>query len=270
MRRHEEIRELLTGYVLGDLAPGDYAAVRRHLDGCAECAAEERELAAAFLSIGHSVEPVVPPAHLRGRVLDRLAREKGSAHRTVGAPGLTPRPAPNWRPAWLAAAAVVLLTLGGLLAAAQQRGARLAEALRAAEEDVARLTSEATTVAGQADLAVAILTATDMRRIDLQGFEASRDATARAYWSATRGLLIVADRLPAPPPGRTYQVWLIGDGGAGPVSAGLIDPQGSGRGMLIVPPPAGAGSGSVTVAVTDEPRGGLAAPSGSKHLAGSL
>ena len=66
-----------------------------------------------------------------------------------------------------------------------------------------------------------------------------------------------------------YQVWLIEAGARGPVSAGLID-GGSGRGMLIVPPPAGMAGRSVTVAITDEPDGGLPAPSGSKHLVGSM
>jgi hypothetical protein len=71
-----------------------------------------------------------------------------------------------------------------------------------------------------------------------------------------------------PPPGRIYQVWIIG--GSGPVSAGLLGEQGSGRGMLIAPPPDRATPGPVTVAVTDEPPGGLPAPSGSIRLAGSL
>ena len=38
-----------------------------------------------------------------------------------------------------------------------------------------------------------------------------------------------------------------------PVSAGLLGEQGSGRGMLIAPPPSGVAPGAVTVAVTDEP-----------------
>ena len=121
--------------------------------------------------------------------------------------------------------------------------------------------------ATQADLIVSILTAGDMRAIPMAGRENATGSIARAYWSPTRGLLIVADNLPVPPPGRIYQVWVIGGGGK-PMSAGLLGEQGSGRGMLIVTPPAGSAPGAVTVAVTDEPAGGLPAPSGTIRLAG--
>ncbi|CAN5825821.1 hypothetical protein BH24ACI5_BH24ACI5_23780 [soil metagenome] len=163
-----------------------------------------------------------------------------------------------------------MLVLGGLLALSLQRTERLEDALRGADETNARLASRAAETSVQADLAVSILTATDMRRIDLAGLDSSRNATARGYWSASRGLLIVADRLPALPSGQIYQVWLIGSSSEGPVSAGLIDGQTSGRGMLIVPAPRGVRGDSVTIAVTDEPAGGLPAPTGAKHLLGSL
>jgi anti-sigma-K factor RskA len=68
---------------------------------------------------------------------------------------------------------------------------------------------------------------------------------------------------------RIYQVWLIGSGQQ-PLSAGLLGAQGAARGMLIAPPPAGLALGAVTVAVTDEPPGGLAAPTGSMSLVGSI
>jgi anti-sigma-K factor RskA len=270
MYPHDRTQERLTDYVLGELSATEREHVEAHLAHCAECASEARELALAFQGIGLAEEPAAPPPHLRARVLDRLAHEQParrppsdlllSARSTRRSPG-------TW---WLAAAAaVVVLALGGLLARNVQRAARLEADLERARDDVARLTRNADTVAAQADLAVSILTAPDMRRIDLEGLDVSRNATARAYWSASRGLLIVADRLPTPPPGRIYQVWLIGSQSTGPVSAGLIDPGSSGRGMLIVPPPGGVTGSGVTVAVTDEPPGGVASPSGSKHLIGS-
>jgi anti-sigma-K factor RskA len=270
MNRHDEIRERLTDYVLGEIPSEARKPFRAHLDECAECAAEVRELAQAFHGIGLAEEPVAPPPHLRARVLASFERASRPEPRRMTSSAATRDRSSGWYPAWLALAAAAVLALGGMLVVSQQRTARLADELRRVEEDAARLTTDAATVAGQADLAVAILTASDMRRIDLQGLAASRDATARAYWSAARGLLIVADHLPEPPPGRTYQVWLIGSGSTGPVSAGLIDGRRSGRGMLIVPVPSGVTGSKVTVAVTDEPEGGLPAPTGSQHLVGSL
>jgi hypothetical protein len=160
--------------------------------------------------------------------------------------------------------------LGGLLTVATQRSHRLTDDLRRAHLEMAGLSSRIAETSAQADLAVTILTATDMRRIDLAGQEGSRSAVARGYWSPAKGLLIVADRLPPPPAGRTYQVWLIGSSSPAPVSAGLIDGGTPGRGMLIVPAPGGVTGSTVTIAVTDEPSGGRPAPTGSQHLVGSL
>lgn len=269
MDRHQHIRAQLTDYALGELPPTERHEVVTHVAECAECAAEARELLLAFESIGLTEDPVEPPAHLKARVLSNLEREAGSKPGPIVLPFSEPRTPTRWNSAWLAVAAMAVLVLGGLLIVAQQRAGRLAAEINRLEDDTARLTREAAAIAGQADLVVAILTSTDMRRIDLEGFDVSRNATARAYWSGTKGLLIVADRLPTPPPGRTYQVWLIA-GGAGPVSAGLIDGRRAGRGMLIVPPPAGVTGNSVTIAVTDEPEGGLPGPTGSKHLVGSI
>jgi len=259
MDRHEEIRALLTEHALGELSLQDEQQVGAHLAQCHECAVEASELALAFQAIGLGEPPVAPPADLRARVLRHLATE----------PTRPITRSTSYRTAWLALAATLILILGGLLMTSLQRTARLNDRLRQVDAERAELTRQIATTRAQAERVVAILTAGDMRRIDLEGLVASRSATARAYWSATRGLLIVADQLPTLPPGRTYQVWLIGGSSAGPVSAGLIEGQPSGRGMLIVPPPEGVSGDTVTVAVTDEPAGGVAAPTGSKHFLGS-
>ncbi len=270
MERHEDIRERLTDYALGELPAAAREQVDAHLAGCPECEAEARALSLAFQAIGSAETPLAPPAHLKAKVLASLDAGRRPAVTPMVPPVEAARRARGLSPAWLALAAMALLVVGGALAISRQRASQLEQDLRRAEADVARLSSDASTVATQADLAVAILTATDMRRIDLAGAESSRNATARAYWSGAKGLLIVADRLPTPPPGRTYQVWLIGSASAGPVSAGLIDGRREGRGMLIVAPPAGVAGNALTVAVTDEPDGGRPAPTGSKHLVGSL
>jgi anti-sigma-K factor RskA len=216
-----------------------------------------------------------PPAALRKRVLDGLASQPQepplAAPDARVVPLSPPRTAVRTRPAigWLAAAAAVVVALGGLLYYSNASRQRLESDLRAAEAAVTDLAGRLAEYTGQADLAVSILTAGDMRSMALARPDATGVSTARAYWSPTRGLLVVADQLPSPPPGRIYQVWLIGTGQQ-PLSAGLLGAQGSARGMLIAPPPAGLAPGAVTVAVTDEPPGGLAAPTGSMSLVGSI
>jgi anti-sigma-K factor RskA len=266
MERHEDLQALLADHVLGGLTAEDRTRVDAHVASCPACAAELRELGLAFHGIGLAEDPVAPPPHLRARVLGALRDEAPGSTGSTSVPETT-RGA-SLRP-WLALAATTVLVLGASLWINLQRNRDLQQALRSADTAYDDLQARVGQNELQADLAVSILTSPDMKRIDLEGFEASRNAVARAYWSPAKGLLIVADRLPAPPPGRVYQVWLIGSSSAGPVSAGLLDDPQSGRGMLLVPAPAGVSGDTVTVAVTDEPPGGLPSPTGGKHLAGS-
>ena len=91
------------------------------------------------------------------------------------------------------------------------------------------------------------------------------EARARAFWSRNRGLVFAATNLPALPPGRVYQVWVLTAGA--PISAGLVSPDASGAATAMldtapdIPPPAG-------VAVSLEPEGGVPAPTGAIYLVG--
>ena len=61
------------------------------------------------------------------------------------------------------------------------------------------------------------------------------------------------------PPGRTYEVWLIAADGRR-AAGGHVDVDASGEAEVTLTPPAGV---EVThVAVTDEPEGGVPAPTG--------
>ena len=262
MQRHDEIRELLDEYALGQLQSEACRRVEAHVRDCDECAGELRELALVVEGLARAVEPVAVPPALRQRVLNRVAQESQIG---VIAPRADRRFAPG---PWLAAAAAVVVVLGSLLFLAVDRARRADRDWRVARSEASALPERLDDYAGQTDLALSILTAGDMRRLELSGSQAWSGSAARAYWSPTRGLLVVADQLPVPPPGRIYQVWVIA--GAKPISAGLLGSPQTGRGMLIAPPPGGAALGTVTVAVTDEPPGGLPAPSGTIRLAGSL
>jgi hypothetical protein len=97
-------------YVLGALEPGEMDAMRRHLETCPRCAAEERRLAGlpALLDQAHADDAVVALSpKLEEAVLDRYVRDRAGA----------PEPRRRLRlPAFaVAAAACIALVLAVLL-----------------------------------------------------------------------------------------------------------------------------------------------------------
>jgi anti-sigma-K factor RskA len=285
MDRHATIGAMLDEYALGQLSQDERRDVEKHVRECDLCAADLRELSVVMEGIAHSVEPVTPPPALKPRVIASLALQPQEPPRRTSEASAVVTPIRQSTsggavrrgvsPGWLAAAALVILGLGTALYSSINTRRLLIDDVQqaqaeatAAQRVVIELRRQVDLTAEQADLVVSILTAGDMQPVPMAGRENATASTARAFWSPTRGLLIVANDLPVPPPGRIYQVWVIG--GSGPISAGLLGEQGAGRGMLIAPPPAGLAPGTVTVAVTDEPPGGLAAPTGTIRLAGSV
>lgn len=122
-----QCRELIGGYVLDALELSETAAVRRHLDECAECSAEYARLAdlpeLLDLAATGETEYEAPPAQLEDAVLDRFAREHPSARprggfrrRLAGVGRQLRRPVPAAATAALAAAALtaaIVLPSGG-------------------------------------------------------------------------------------------------------------------------------------------------------------
>jgi anti-sigma-K factor RskA/putative zinc finger protein len=117
----ERYQELLGGYVLDALEPGEAEAVRRHLDTCPDCRAEHAELAGVpdlLTLLGSSdAAPEPPPRALEEAVLDAFARQRprrGRKSRRARGP---------WRIglgfAGVAAAIVAVLALAGVFEAAK-------------------------------------------------------------------------------------------------------------------------------------------------------
>ncbi len=71
----ETVRDLAAGFVLGALEPPEMVAVREHLASCADTHAEFAELGGVVPYLAESLEPVEPPAGLRGRILGAVAAE---------------------------------------------------------------------------------------------------------------------------------------------------------------------------------------------------
>lgn len=121
---HQRLRELLGVHALGHLGPGEDAAVRAHLDGCADCRAELAELAPLRRALDgvdpeRLASPASPPPGLGEQVRRQVAAERAAGERAA-ADGAVPEttPAARRRPRvrlLAAAAALVVVGGGGLL-----------------------------------------------------------------------------------------------------------------------------------------------------------
>jgi anti-sigma-K factor RskA len=210
--RHAATRDLLGAFALGAVDAEEATRVRAHLATCAECQAEMAELWLAVDSLPETIEPLEPPAALRGRIAEAIAAEAASPASAPPAPLAAPAPEPMstvapappapepirkpasfWSRAtpWAAAAAILLLLSAGLLV----WNLRLRE-----------------------QLATAPVTET----IALAPTDAAPGAHGEVTYLPQDNLLLLDVRdLPPLKPDQVYEVWLIGS--KGPVPAGTFD-----------------------------------------------
>ncbi|MEO8192673.1 MAG: anti-sigma factor [Gemmatimonadales bacterium] len=259
--------------VLGELAPsaqmnrGRSAGIRSRLVVRARA---EREL--------HSVPAAGPPDISRG-----VASLTGLGHKTTpsgqrAVTGETKRVSPSDpmhapiedRPirrmsSWLAIAATLALIATGaqLLRVTSDRNAMRA---RLATADTATSPSDSMTVAlNQKDSMIAAMTGPDVKVVPLSN--ATAQPLGRMMWNrASDDWIMVTYNLRPPRPGMTYQVWLVTD--SAKISAGTFRPDAAGRTVMHARY-AMAPDALRAVAITEEPEGGVPAPTGPMVVSGS-
>jgi anti-sigma-K factor RskA len=265
---HDAWREQASLYALGALTAAERSAFEAHLASCALCAADVRALSGVTDALARAVPQTEPPSELRARVLASASRDPnvGSGFNRTASSTHVFIP-------WLAAAASLVLAVALGAYAVQLRGRvgtleeRLREAMLRADASERQI-ADARRAGAAAEAQVAVLAAPDLTRIDLAGRPVAPQASARAYWSRSRGLVFTASNLPALPPGRVYQLWVLAAQPTPPISAGwLLKPDASGRVNVLfdtapdLPKPQ-------KMAVTIEPEGGVPAPTGDMYLLG--
>ena len=241
---HDRWADSLGAWLLGALPEDEAEGFRAHLAACADCRADAESLRVAVDALPASAPPAPPPPALKGRVMAIVERE---ASLLEAAGPEADRAAPqrrrrrrrrlpqlaglNLRPALATALVLLLLVVGG--------GAALVG--REALDQDARV------VAARVDP-------------ELGGARASLEVDGdRAR--------LVGRRLPAPPAGRVYQVWLDRGGVAPEPTSALFSTRRDGSASVDVP---GSLAGVRAVMVTDEPAGGSAKPTGRLILTASL
>jgi len=113
-----------------------------------------------------------------------------------------------------------------------------------------------------------VVDAPRLKLIALGGQAASPGSEGHVLWSpVSRKAVFYASNLPAPPAGKDYQLWIIA--GTTPKSEGVFPVDDKGGAVHVLPEVPEAG-GVNAFAVTLEPAGGLAQPSGAMFLLGAV
>jgi anti-sigma-K factor RskA len=265
---HDEQRERAALYVLGALSASDRRQFETHMAGCTECTAEVQSLSPVVGALTQAVPQQDPPASLRARVLAQIGHDAGDVPRRPAAQR-------SLAPAYvsgLATAALLAISIGLGAYAATLRSridaleVRLRGAMQradASERQLADLRRVSTETVSQ----MAVLASPDLQRIDLAGQPVAPEASGRAFWSRSRGLVFTASRLPPLPAGKAYQLWILTPAPA-PISAGVFKPDAGGAVVAVFAPLVDLARPSA-VAVTIEPEGGVPAPTGDRYLVGT-
>jgi len=286
---HHDHADQAAAYALGALTPDERALFEAHMANCALCAAEVRSFAPVVGDLATTIPGASPSPAVRDRVMaairsssDHTVQPAGSTARVVpfdaarqvesrptGDRGQSSRSTSRLSPFALAASIALVVGLGAY--ALQLRGrittleARLRETVLRADTNE-RLVADASRSALESQRTVLVLAAPDLARIDLAGQPAAPRASARAFWSRSRGLVFTASNLPTPPPGRAYQLWVLTAQPA-PINAGMLKLDADGRATAMIDTPQDLPK-PIAMAVTLEPEAGVPAPTGDKYLVG--
>jgi len=260
---HTQFAEDVDLLALGLLGDEDCAALRGHLETCAECRArfDEARSLAALLAL--SAPPAEPAAGVRRQLLERLrAAREVTTSEARAAKQEKSRRAGFW--AWAnlgwAVAAVILVAGAALMREENRRVESQVQSLRA---EIAGKQQELDRTRAVLDL----LRSTDTVRVHLISGSAPWPwPEGKVYYHPSKGLLFVASHLPPLDPGMSYQLWCVAEGGS-PASAGVFTPDAKGNAAVMMPM-AKMPMTPKAFAVTVEADGGAPAPTGPQVMVG--
>ncbi|MGD9893787.1 MAG: anti-sigma factor [Dehalococcoidia bacterium] len=237
----DQVAELLEVHALGALDAGERASVERHLAECRVCRREASVYADTVAVLPEALataSPLQPPAALRDRILRaveaRPAPSPRGAAAALPAPDAAP-PAPasqrrrprvqRWTALWrLAAAGALLLAIG-----AGVWNVRLSQALT--RERTQR--TELAQLVGQQEVVLEVIDSDKTAKAFLRPPARDSQAYGKIYVHPDLPYVVaMAARLPQPPDGQRYHLWLTGQGETR--LAGVLTMNDEGFGLLVL------------------------------------
>jgi anti-sigma-K factor RskA len=250
MSVHEQFADDLALYALNALSGAERLALEKHLEECSSCRREVEQLRTDSALLALSVSGPRPPARSRQRLMSAIAKEPRRAQ-------IVARRRWTWLD-FVAAAAVLVVVILLLRQDTELR------------QRIANLESHATQQEQQlveAKQLLSSLTSPDAAHFTLVAGKVPPQPQGKAIYVRGSGTLVfLASNMPALPPEKTYELWLIPTAGA-PIPAGLFRPDAHGS-AAVVKPPLSTGIEAKTFAITVEPSAGSPAPTSTPIMVG--
>jgi anti-sigma-K factor RskA len=256
--------EELELHALGALTETEAAAVAAHVSGCAECRKELAEARGRAALLAFSVAQEKPEAGVKEKLLARIREEKGglqaagerkSLHKDLYREKKRGGAWWNWVLLPLTAALALLSVL------LWQQNQSLTKQLQVAMQSAAELERARLQVLGLLNVLASPKTIT----VRLAGSGETEGARGLVKYNKESGEMVYSAELPALPADKVYQMWLLPVEGA-PISAGIFTRAEAEKNLYSAKVP--AMSEAKAFAVTIEPAGGVASPTGPKVLVG--
>jgi Putative zinc-finger len=217
MTCQDPIQELLEAYVLGTLDPTERTQVELHLQTCADCqrlVSEYAEVASRLPQALATASQLSMPPEIKSRVFEIIAAERASTP--------TRQILVRWRPR------LVTWGLAILLAFSLAWGFRLNVAL--AQERALR--SEFADLVDQQEIVLEVIDSSKTTKAFLRATADDSRSYGKLFTrSDFPDVVAMAGRLPVPPEGESYHLWVTQNGQT--LLAGIMKVNEQGFGLLV-------------------------------------
>ena len=249
---HDDYKEMIPAHALSTLDAAEERALSEHLEGCAECRRDLDEWQAVGASLALSADPLEPSAQVRERIVASVRTEPQSkSEQSPSNVVALPRPQRNlWTSLGSLGQIAAVILFAALIIAVivlWQQNRRLRQ-----ENEVVKIVSSPYT-----------------HLKTMNGTAEAPSATARIIMDGAGHALIVTNRLPPPPGGKEYQLWIINPRKA-PIPGKTFSTDGAGKAVVVQDRVWEVEQEYGVFAVTLEPAGGVSSPTGAIYLRSDL
>ncbi len=267
----KHVEDQIDAYALGILEDEAAAEVERHLEHCNQCQHALRQAREVTSLLSLSPKQVAPPAHLKQRILSRIAQEERQQQPGVRAPAEPGRQTSGRQADEAPVPPDIAIQLPE--APSTRRGwKRWIDRMVSGRGDVPAVIGPQGTgpapTGEHLETILRLLNSPHAAMWELAGTPEAPKARARLLGSPEESTaILLVQGLEPLPPGRDYQLWFLREGK--PVGSAIFDVRQNGQGQLMVRAPRQLAHYDLA-AITPEPAGGSPGPTGPIVLAGEL